>query len=330
MNIETLSEGIRVIERARVMDYRASLATDARHGLALDQKELPPKYFYDERGSLLFEAICELPEYYQTRTERSILEHYAGELVARYQPGALVEFGSGSSAKTRILLDAMSASGSLRRYVPIDISREILLRAAEDIVREYPELLVDAVIADFNEPLGLEAVDERALIIFLGGTIGNFRRPDAVAFLRGVASSMRPGDLFLLGIDLVKEPAIINPAYNDAAGVTAEFNLNVLHVLNRELDAAFDVDAFAHYAFFNPTESQIEMHAVSLRDQSVRIEALDMAVQFARGETILTEISRKFTHAAARSMLFEAGLEPVETRTDPAGLFSLCLAQRAG
>ncbi len=325
-NIETMSPGIRVIEQARALEYSGALASDVRAGFAKTQKELPPKYFYDERGSLLFEAICEVPEYYQTRTERAILQEYAPELARRFAPATLIEFGSGSSSKTRELLTAMQQAGSLRAYVPIDISREILLRSAEELSREYPGMRVDAVIADFNQRVVVPEHEGPALIIFLGGTIGNFRHHEAVAFLANVASMMQPGDLFLLGVDLVKEPSRLNAAYNDAAGITADFNLNVLSVLNRELSAGFELANFEHYAFYNPVEAQIEMHLASLRRQEIAIESLDITAVFERGETILTEISRKFNRASVLAMMAEAGLDLVEMRADPEDLFALCLA----
>lgn len=319
-------ENIRIEERSGVGDYRSELADAVRDGLSRELKELPPKYFYDERGAELFEEITRLPEYYQTRTERSILERVAPELAREYRPESLVEFGAGSAIKTRLLLNAMSESGLLKRFVPIDISREMLVATAESVVQEYPGVRVDAVIGDFNDGIPESDGNERRLVIFLGGTIGNFRHPDAVNFLSTVAGGMADGDLFLLGIDLVKEPARLNAAYDDAAGVTAEFNLNLLDVLNRELDGEFDRSKFLHYAFYNPGESQIEMHLVSREEQSVRINALDMAFEFGRGETILTEISRKFTPRSARNLLEESGMRLITIYTDPEQLFALCLA----
>lgn len=328
MHTQSLTDNIRIDEYAPVADHRAALAEDVRRGLSLELKELPPKYFYDELGSDLFEKICDLPEYYQTRTERSIIERIAGELVACYRPRTLVEFGSGSSVKTRLLLTAMEEAGTLSRYVPIDISREMLVATAESLVREYPELKVDAVIGDFNDGLPEMEGEGPSLVIFLGSTIGNFRHHEALAFLRKVSAHMREDDLFLLGVDLVKEPATLNAAYNDSAGVSAEFNLNVLRVINRQLGGRFDLATFAHYAFYNPGESQIEMHLASLVDQTVRIDDLDMTVDFHRGETILTEISRKFTRQSAERLLTDSGFIPLDFYTDPSRLFGLCLARR--
>jgi L-histidine N-alpha-methyltransferase len=326
---EFIAENIGIEERSQIGDYRAALAQDVRDGLSRELKELPPKYFYDERGAELFEEITGLPEYYQTRTERSILEGIAPKLAATYRPERLVEFGSGSATKTRLLLSAMNEAGTLRRYVPIDISREMLIASSEEVVREYPGMRVDAVIGDFHDGLKGLSSSEKSLIIFLGGTIGNFRYADAADFLRNVASGMGQEDLFLLGVDLVKDPARLNAAYNDAAGVTAEFNLNVLDVVNRELEGKFDRSGFAHYAFYNPRESQIEMHLASLRDQSVAVGGLGVEVQFHRGETILTEISRKFTRASAGSLLAASGMMMIDFHTDPEALFALCLAKKA-
>ncbi len=330
MKAEIVSESVRVTDRAHVAEYRVALAADVRAGMCAARKELPPKYFYDERGSLLFEQICDLQEYYQTRTEAGILAAFADEIAGLSGASTLVEFGSGSSTKTRLLLTALERAGTLRTYVPIDISREILVQTAEDLVREYPALQVEAVIADFND--GIPPLDSEgpALAAFLGSTIGNFHHQDAVRFLSTVAAGMRRQDMFLLGVDLVKEPSILNPAYNDARGITAEFNLNVLRVINRELGANFNVAGFEHYAFFNPIESQIEMHVASLREQEVVIEAIGERIAFERGETIRTEISRKFTRGSTEEMLRAAGMQVVEFRTDPAGLFGVCLARRAG
>lgn len=329
-HLEVIAENIGIEERSQIGDYRSGLAGDVRDGLSRDLKELPPKYFYDERGAELFEAITVLPEYYQTRTERSILERLAPELAGTYRPERLVEFGSGSAIKTRLLLSAMRDAGTLRRYVPIDISREMLIASSEEVVGEYPGVRVDAVIGDFRDGLHGLSSSEKSLVIFLGGTIGNFRHEDAVDFLRNVAGGMGKDDLFLLGVDLVKEPERLNAAYNDAQGVTARFNLNVLDVVNRELQGNFDPSAFVHYAFYNPRESQIEMHLASLREQTVRVEAIGEEFSFHRGETILTEISRKFTRASAESLLRAGGLNLIGFHTDPDQLFALCLAEVAG
>lgn len=304
-----------------------AFADEIKSGLSASRKELPPKYFYDERGSQLFEDICALPEYYQTRTERGILQSIAPDLIDRLRPREVVELGAGSATKTRILFDALEASGDLYRYVPIDISREMLMKTAEELRRDYLRMEVDPIAADFTARLPRSSRGDRRLVIFLGGTIGNFRRPDAVAFLRRVVAGMGREDRFLLGIDIVKDPTQLHAAYNDSAGVTAEFNLNVLNVINRELDGEFNPAMFRHYAFYNPCEEQIEMHLASLQEQSVRVGALERSFHFERGETILTEISRKFSLRSATTLLRDAGLELVEFHTDIDKLFGLCLAR---
>jgi L-histidine N-alpha-methyltransferase len=313
---------------AEQLETSSDMATDVRTGLTSEQKTLSPKYFYDELGSRLFEQICDTPEYYQTRTERQILQRIAPEIVARYNFSALVEYGSGNSTKTRVLLDAMKRGGGLKRYIPIDVSSGMLLETAGNLEREYPELDILPVIGDFNDGLPQVANELPALVIFLGGTIGNFRPHEATAFLRRTAATMREDDLFLLGTDLIKDPAMLNAAYNDAAGVTAEFNRNVLRVINRELGARFDLEKFSHYSFYNPFETRIEMHLVSVEEQTVPIHDLDMEVSFEKGETIFTEISRKFNRRSTEAMLNESGMKMLEWHTDPDELFALSLAKK--
>jgi L-histidine N-alpha-methyltransferase len=329
VNSESAVERVIIEDRARAADYRMEMKRDVREGLTCPQKVLPPKYFYDERGSKLFEDICELPEYYQTRTEKAMLERIAPELIRRHPLPSLVEYGSGNSSKTRVILDAMRDAGVLKRYIPIDVSREILTSTAESLVREYSELEVHGVIGDFNAGLPPVANELPSLVIFLGGTIGNLRLREAIPFLRTTAETMTGGDLFLLGVDLVKDPQVLNAAYNDSAGVTAEFNLNVLRVINRELEGEFDLAKFTHYAFYNPYETRIEMHLYSTEDQTVRIGALDLEVRFEQGETILTEISRKFTRPSVESMLNESGMTLLEWYTDDREQFALALAAKA-
>jgi L-histidine N-alpha-methyltransferase len=228
-----------------------------------------------------------------------------------------------------VILDAMRDAGRLERYVPIDVSREILLATADALSAAYPGAAIAPVVGDFNDGLPATEGEGPRLAIFLGSTIGNFRRPDAVAFLRKVSDGMASEDLFLLGVDRVKSPAILNAAYNDAAGVTAEFNLNVLRVINSRLGGGFDLRTFTHYSFYNPGESQIEMHLVSTIDQTVRIDALDLDVSFERGETIRTEISRKFTRRSAERLLRDGGMTLLGWYSDPADLFGLALARRS-
>jgi L-histidine N-alpha-methyltransferase len=306
----------------------AGLAEDAREGLSSPFKELPPKYFYDERGSRLFEAITELPEYYPTRCERSVLEARAEEIVSAADAEILIELGSGAAAKTRCLLDAMYGAGALDAYVPVDISEEVTRRAAAELVDEYPGLRVHGVICDYETHLERVPREEGALIAFLGGTIGNFRPAPRRAFLARIATLMYPGDRFLLGTDLAKERARLEAAYNDSAGVTAEFNKNVLHVLNRELGAGFDPDAFEHVAFWDPDNSWIDIRLRSLAEQFIDVRDLDMRVHFARNEEMRTEISTKFSRERLERTYADAGLELLEWWTDPEDLYALSLARR--
>jgi L-histidine N-alpha-methyltransferase len=307
----------------------AGMAEDVREGLSCPFKELPPKYFYDERGSELFERITELHEYYPTRAERSILDARADEIVAAASPTTLIELGSGSAAKTRCLLESMSAAGSLETYVPVDISEEITRRVAGELVEEYEGLRVHGVICDYETHLERIPREEGALIAFLGGTIGNFRPGPRRSFLARIATLMYPEDRFLLGTDLVKDRAVLESAYNDASGVTAEFNKNVLHVLNRELDADFDPDLFEHVAFWDPDNNWIDIRLRSLAEQFIDLRALDMRTHFARNEEVRTEISTKFTRERLGASYADAGLELVEWWTDPEGLYALSLARRA-
>jgi L-histidine Nalpha-methyltransferase len=305
----------------------AGLAEDVREGLSCPFKEIPPKYFYDERGSRLFEAITELPEYYPTRAERSILEARAGEVVAAAAPTTLIELGSGAAAKTRCLLDAMREAGSLETYVPVDISEEITRRVAEELVAEYAGLRVRGIVCDYETHLERVPREEGALIAFLGGTIGNFRPGPRRSFLARIATLMYPGDRFLLGTDLVKDRARLEGAYNDPQGITAEFNKNVLYVLNRELDADFDPGAFEHVAFWDDDNEWIDVRLRSLVQQFIDIRELDMRVHFARNEEMRTEISTKFTRERLEASYVDAGLELVEWWTDPDRLYALSLAR---
>ena len=307
----------------------AGMAEEVREGLSSPFKELPPKYFYDERGSRLFEAITELPEYYPTRAERSILDARAGEIVAAADAGILIELGSGSAAKTRSLLGAMRAAGGLDAYVPVDISEQITRRTAAELVAEYPGVRVHGVICDYESHLERIPRTEGALIAFLGGTIGNFRPAPRRAFLARIATLMYPNDRFLLGTDLVKDPRRLEAAYNDSAGVTAEFNKNVLRVLNRELGAGFDPDAFEHVAFWDADNRWIDIRLRALAEQFVDVRDLDMSVHFARNEEMRTEISTKFTRERLEHTYADAGLELVEWWTDPEDLYALSLARRA-
>jgi L-histidine Nalpha-methyltransferase len=306
------------------------LDIDVREGLCSPFKELLPKYFYDERGSRLFEEITQLPEYYPTRAERAILEARALEIVDAAGCTALIELGSGSAAKTRVLLDSMREADLLETYVPVDISEEITRRTAAELIGEYPGLTVHGVVCDYEIHLERLPREEGGLFAFLGGTIGNLYPATRRSFLARIASLMYPGDRFLLGTDLVKERTRLEAAYNDSAGVTAEFNKNVLRVLNRELGADFDLDAFEHLAFWDEDNSWIDIRLRSLADQVVSIPSLELAVQFEQGEEMRTEISTKFTQSELERTYARVGLEMVEWWTDPEGLFALSLARCAG
>jgi L-histidine Nalpha-methyltransferase len=325
-------------------DYRAaSLRADALAGLTATPKSLPPKWFYDAQGSALFEKITELPEYYPTRAERSILRAAAAEVARLSQARVLVELGSGSSEKTRLLLSALRAEGSLKAYVPVDVSESALVGAEEALAVEYPGLVVHAVVSDFEKYLGLEPSTESApdgarsasaddseagprLVAFLGSTIGNMVPAERAAFLRRVRASLRPGDSFLLGTDLVKDVAVLVAAYDDSAGVTAAFNKNVLAVLNAELGADFDLDGFEHVAVWDPANEWIEMRLRASAEQRARVRDLDLDVHFAAGEEMRTEVSAKFRRAGVEAELAAAGLAMRAWWTDPGERFGLSLS----
>ena len=309
-------------------ELRRALEADVRAGLTASPKTLPPKYFYDARGSELFDEITRLPEYYPTRCERAVLAARADEIAQVTRADTLVELGSGTSEKTRLLLTALTDAGTLRRFLPFDVDEWILGVAAEQVAQEYPGVDVDAVVGDFERHLPLLPRGGRRLVAFLGGTIGNLL-PDARAdFLAQLAAGLEPGDGLLLGTDLVKPAARLVPAYDDAAGVTAQFDLNVLRVVNHALDADFDLSAFAHRAVWVPEHEWIEMRLESLREQAVRLERLDLTVQFAAGEQLRTEVSAKFTEPRVREELAAAGLEVLRWWTDPAGDFGVSLSRR--
>jgi L-histidine Nalpha-methyltransferase len=307
-----------------------ALADDVLDGLTRPFKELPPKHFYDAHGAELFDRICELPEYYPTRAERAILEQRSAEIVAATGAAELVELGSGTAAKTRLLLTAMAEAGTLRRYVPVDVTEAMVLECADALVEEFPGLQVHGIVGDFERHLGhIPDPDGPRIVAFLGGTIGNFPPGSRRRFLRGLAKLLRPGvDHLLLGTDLVKDPAVLEAAYDDSAGVTAEFNRNVLRVINRELDADFDVDAFEHVAFFDREREWIEMRLRASRRMDVDVRKLGLKVAFVPREEIRTEISAKFTEDRLRGDLAAAGLELREVLTDPDGLFALSLSAR--
>lgn len=306
-----------------------ALRSDVRAGLAGTPKSLPPKWFYDAAGSDLFDQITRLPEYYPTRAEAAILRSRAAEIAAAAGADTLVELGSGTSEKTRILLNAMRDAGSLRRFVPFDVDASVLTSAGEAVAAEYPGVDVDAVCGDFEEHLGKIPTGGRRLVVFLGSTIGNLTPQPRAAFLAALAETLAPGDTLLLGTDLVKDVGRLQRAYDDAAGVTARFNLNVLRVVNRELDANADVTAFEHVARWNAEQERIEMWLRSTVAQRIRIGALDMDVDFAAGEEMLTEVSCKFRPDGVVEELAAAGLRRTHWWTDEAGDFGLSLSTLA-
>lgn len=307
-------------------DMAAALRDDARRGLTSTPKDLPPKWFYDERGSALFDAITRLPEYYLTRAERAILETRASEIAAATGADTLVEIGSGTSSKTRLLLDALRDAGTLCRYVPFDVSEATLREACRALVAAYPGLEVHGVVGDFERHLGLLPTKGKRLVAFLGSTIGNLTPIARAQFLAAIRAGMAPGDAFLLGTDLVKDPARLLAAYDDAAGVTAAFNRNVLAVLNRELGSRFDPASFEHVAAWDADAEWIEMRLRALGTLVVPVPALGITVHFAAGEEMRTEISAKFRRERVVAELQAAGLRLTHWWTDPAGDFALSLS----
>jgi dimethylhistidine N-methyltransferase len=298
--------------------FPEEFAHDVVAGLRKSPKQLPSKYFYDDEGSRLFDAICELPEYYPTRTEIALLEAHAGEMAEFIgRDVELVEFGAGSLKKVGILLDALTHP---RAYRPVDISGDYLATHAKELARRYPDIAVRPIVADFTKPLAISDSRARNAGFFPGSTIGNFEPSEALTFLRR-AAKLFAGSGLLIGVDLVKDPNVLHAAYNDAAGVTAAFNKNVLVRANRELDTNFDVDAFAHYAFYEPHKHRVEMHLVSSTRQRVKVAGESFAI--AEGETIHTENSYKYTVDSFRALATEAGFRPQAVWRDPNGLFSL-------
>ncbi|MFI0451686.1 L-histidine N(alpha)-methyltransferase [Actinomadura sp. 6N118] len=308
-------------------DLAKTLRQDVREGLTGTPKTLPPKWFYDEQGSALFEEITRLGEYYPTRREREILVARAPEIATVTGAETLLELGAGSGEKTRLLLAALSPT--LRTYVPVDVSGDFLTEAAGQIAADHPGLAVRPVVADYEQHLHLLPGGDRRLIAFLGGTIGNMPPATRIGFLGGVRATMGPDDALLLGADLVKDEERLVRAYDDAAGVTAEFNRNVLRVINRELDADFVPGSFEHVALWNAADEWIEMRLRATRDQTVRVGGLDLEIAFAAGEEMRTEISAKFRPERLEAELDAAGLKLAELWTDDAGDFSLSLARPA-
>jgi len=322
----TCTSKLRVDRHLKPSAMRRALEADVRAGLTATPKTLPPKWFYDARGSQLFDAITRLPEYYPTRTERSILQERAGEVAALTKAEALVELGSGTSEKTRLLLDALHHVGTLCRFVPFDVDESILLQAGEAVLEEYPGLAVHAVVGDFEHHLPLLPTGGSRLIAFLGGTIGNLLPDQRSRFLRTLSGVMAVGDFLLLGTDQVKDPQRLVRAYDDAAGVTAEFNRNVLHVLARELGADVDPNYFEHVAVWDSERSWIEMRLRSVHAQVIRV--LDLDASFAAGEELRTEVSAKFRRRQVATELDAAGLHLQRWWTDADGDYALSLARK--
>jgi L-histidine Nalpha-methyltransferase len=308
-------------------DLARSLRADVLAGLTASPKWLPPKWFYDERGSLLFEEITRLPEYYPTRAERAVLVRRAGDIARITGAKILIELGSGSSEKTRLVLDALRAHGTLGAFVPLDVSESALREAVAAIAADYPTLEVHGVVGDFTRHLGLLPRGGTRMIAFLGGTIGNLLPDERGPFLSALRAPLEPGEWLLLGTDLVKAPAVLVPAYDDAAGVTAAFNRNVLRVINRELGADFDIEAFAHVALWDAEQERIEMRLRAGKPMRVRIPALDLVVGFAAGEDLRTEVSAKFRREGLERELRAAGFALRRWWTDPGRRFGVSLSE---
>lgn len=318
---------IRAVPPARLT---GGLEADVRAGLLAPPRWLPPRHFYDDRGSRLFDAICDTPEYYPTRTEAALLERHAGELVGMAGPDHIIEFGSGACRKTRHLLKACREQNRVVCFWPFDVCRSMVEETARELVEDYPGLTVHGLVGDYLAGLDhLPDPDGRRLFVFLGSTIGNFTADEAQAFLSEVRSRMQAGDSLLLGADRVKSTAVLHAAYNDAAGLTAEFNLNLLRVLNRELGADFDLSGFEHLAHYDQARQQIEMYLVARHRQRVQLARMDCALELAPGERILTEISRKFHPADLDRLLAGAGFRTRRHFEPENGHFSLVMAAPA-
>ena len=315
-----------------LLDSQIAAVDDGRdvlRGLTQLQKSLPPRYFYDSRGSQLFEQICQLPEYYPTRTEAGIIKKSAPEIAKLTGACELIELGSGSSTKTRLLLDAYQGLNYPLAYCPIDVSGTMLKESADELLATYPELRIHGLVSTYEQALANlrpSSLPHR-MVLFLGSTIGNFTPPECDRALAQIVAALDVGDYFLLGIDLQKPKDILEAAYNDSQGITAAFNLNILQHLNWRFQGNFDLDLFTHRAFYNSAQAQIEMHLVCQQAHSVSLAALDFQVNFQRGETILTEISRKFNLQQMQDYLLASGLEPLQVWTDSQQWFGLLLSR---
>jgi L-histidine Nalpha-methyltransferase len=323
-----------LVRSRRPADPRSTMIREVSVGLSTRPRSIPPKYFYDAAGSRLFDAICELPEYYLTRSERVLLEQYGDRIVGRTRARSVVELGSGMARKTGPLARALCERYPSPIYVPFDIAPEAIDASARSLLDAYPRLRVCGVVGDFARDFGrlaahISTLEGPRLFAFLGSTIGNFDDRAAPALLRSIAQMMTEGDRFLLGMDMVKDPRILHAAYNDAQGVTAAFNKNVLRVLARELDGDVDERSFEHLAFYDEALQRIEMHLVSMRPQTMTLRAADVRIELATGERIMTEISRKFTKSTAEQMLMRGDMRMVEWIPGDSGMFALCIARRA-
>jgi len=302
---------------------------DVRESLLIRPRSLSPKYFYDERGSELFDQICSTPEYYPTRTENTLLSKHAADIISKTQPEQILELGSGYSVKTRRLFDACQQISHNCTYVPFDVCEEVLIETAQKLSEEYQWLDLKPLLGDYHAGLGnLPVAKGSHLYVFLGSTIGNFEQHDASAFIKELYKVMRKGDHFLIGVDRVKKTDVLHAAYNDAQGITAEFNLNVLNVLNRELNANFNIDEFTHSAIFNTDKERIEMRLTSNKDQKVKIDDLEKTIHFKKDESILTEISQKYTYNGIEEMLTAASFIITDHYEDENEYFSLVLASK--
>lgn len=309
-------------------DLEAQLRRDALEGLTAPAKSIPSKWFYDYNGSMLFDEITRLPEYYLTRAERQILRERAASIVSETGAETLVELGCGMSEKTRVLLDAFGRKGDLRRFIPFDVDGDVLKMAAAELLERYPGLEVQGIVGDFERHLDSIAEPGRSLVIFLGSTIGNLNVEQRRSLLAQLSASLKPGDSFLLGVDLVKDVDVLEAAYNDSAGISAAFNLNILRVLNARLGADFEIESFDHVASFNPQTEQMEMFLRATRPQNVRLELLNLEISFEEGEMLHTEISAKFRREGIEAELTQAGLQPAHWWTDSDRKFAVTLSRK--
>ncbi|MEO1350311.1 MAG: L-histidine N(alpha)-methyltransferase [Cyanobacteria bacterium J06635_15] len=321
------------LQLVNLLDNNATLLNEGQdvfEGLTRTPKALPPKYFYDQRGSELFEKICDLPEYYLTRTETAIFQHYASEIARLTGPCELAELGSGSATKTRILLDAYQTQGLPLRYIPIDVSGTMLEASSQSLLEDYSGLKIHGLVSTYE--LALKHLPPLTLptrmLCFIGSTIGNLKPQECDRFLAQVSAALEPGQYFLLGLDLQKEKPLLEAAYNDSQGITAAFNLNMLAHLNWRFGGDFDLDHFAHVAFYNESAHQIEIYLESLKTQTVRLEQLNLTVTFGKGERLLSEISRKFSLSQMRGVLAQHRLQVVRSFMDENEWFGLILCQR--